>query len=104
MDTSYGRTRKRGQPRQDGYDLQLMLHVDLGMAFTGKSFNAFAKTHPLRLADGTTLEKGSLRRRYYERRMLMAPIEWPDGKSEQGPMAKAYARFLDEVKAVIIAG
>lgn len=104
MTKNSGPTRKPGQPRNHDYDLQLALHVDLGTAVTGKSVNAFAKKHPFRLSDGTMLEEASLRRRYYERRMLMAPVVWPNGKQNDSPVAEAYAKFLAEVKATFGVG
>ena len=104
MGKVYGRRRRRGQPRRDDYDLQLMLHVDIGTAMTGMSVNAFAKKNPLRFADGTKLDKSSLHRRYYERRILMQPVVWPDGRSEEGPIAKAYSRLLQETLTTIRGG
>lgn len=104
MNRSNRPTRKPGRPRNHNYDLQLMLHVDLGTAVTGKSVNAFAKKHARRFPDGTVLEKTNLRRRYYERRLLMAPVEWPDGRQEESPFAKGYAKFLAEVNATFGVG
>jgi len=100
MGKAYGRKRDPGRPRHDGYDLQLLLHVDLGTAIKGMSVNAFAKKHPLRFGDGSMVEKATLRRRYYERRGLLEPVTWPDGRTEEGPVAKAYAKLLQEIRAV----
>jgi len=100
MTKDYGRIRKPGRPREDGYDLQLMLQVDVGAALAGKSVNAFIDTAASARPRRTLLEAGTIRRRYYERRKLMTPVVWPDGRCEESPTAKAYARFLAEVTAV----
>jgi hypothetical protein len=98
MGKEFGRKRKAGRPRHDGYDLPLMLQVDVGAAITGKSVNAFIDA----LSPGNKLrsgpDKANIKRRYYKRRMLMTPIKWPDGRREEGPVAKAYAAFLAHVR------
>src|SRR5258708_32520236 len=94
MSKTHGLKRGRGQPRQHGYDLQLALHVALGTKLKGLSVNRFTAAYPLRVANGDVVEKATMRRRYYERRQLMAPIVWPDGRVEESPMAVAYAAFL----------
>jgi hypothetical protein len=101
MSKTYGLKRGRGQPRQHGYDLQLALHVDLGTTLKGLSVNRFTDAYPLRLANGAVVGKATMRRRYYERRQLMAPIVWPDGRVEQSPIAVAYAAFLADVLRIV---
>ena len=101
MNENYGRKRKAGRPRNDGYDLQLMLQVDVGSALAGKSVNAFIDAAASNRTRRTELNAATIKRRYYERRLLMVPIRWPDGRREESPSAKAYAKFLAEVKATI---
>jgi hypothetical protein len=101
MNKTYGLKRGRGQPREHGYDLQLALHVDLGTRLKGLSVNRFTAAYPLRLADGRLVGKGTMRRRYYGRRQLMVPIEWPDGRVEESPVAVAYAAFLTGVLRIM---
>jgi hypothetical protein len=97
MGNTYGLKRGRGQPHQHAYDLDLALHVDLGTRLNGLSVNQFTARHPLRLPGGRLVAKETMRRRYYERLKLMAPLALPDGRLVESPMAVAYAAFLAEI-------
>lgn len=99
MNQNSGPARKPGRPRRAGYDLQLLLQIDVGSALAGKSVNAFIDATASDRARRTRLNTATVKRRYYERRKLMVPIRWPDGRCEESPSAKAYAKFLAEVKA-----
>lgn len=88
MNKSNGPARKPGRPRNHGYDLQLLLQIDVGSALAGKSVNALIDAAASDRTRRTGLKAATIKRRYYKLRTLMAPIIRPDGKCEESPSAK----------------
>jgi len=99
MAKNFEPTRKSGRPKKTGYDLQLLLQIDVGRALAGKSVNAFIDATASDRTRPTGLKAATIKRRYYKLRTLMAPIIRPDGKCEESPSAKGYAKLLAEVRA-----
>ena len=99
MTKNSGPIRKPGRPKKAVYDLQLLLQVDVGRALAGKSVNAFIDAAASDRTRPTGLKAATVKRRYYKLRTLMAPIIRPDGRLEESPSAKGYAKLLAEVRA-----